>query len=456
LSWDRPDAFPAGRYVVLYEGRGELAFAGGARLVSRGARRGRRDDRGGLRRVEVDFHPSRGNFQINLTAVDAAEPLRNIRVLMPGGVCSNDRFRWCGRGSRCDDGVCRPFEESYEEQVFHPIFLDRLRNYSVLRFMDWMGTNNSEQRLWEERPRLEDARWTTHGVPAEVMVALANRLGADPWFTVPHQADDRWVRSFAQLVLEQLDGGRKVYVEHSNEVWNGMFGQARYAREKGRSLRLSNNDFHAQVRYHSVRSVQIFSIFSSVFGGGDRLVRVMGSMAANPWVSEQVLDFRQAQRSTDALAIAPYFGGPLGLPAKQSKVSRMSVPDLLRELEQTSLPLAVSHMTKSAQVARRRGVRLIAYEGGQHLAGHGGVENNDRINRLFDEANRHPGMGELYDSYLSQWRASGGELFVHFVNCSIPSKWGRWGALEYLTQADRQAPKYQALQRFIRSNPRWW
>jgi len=193
-----------------------------------------------------------------------------------------------------------------------------------------------------------------------------------------------------------------------------------------------------------------------VFGGSTRLVRVMGSQAANPWVSEQVLDFGEAPAHVDALAIAPYLGGYLGGPSEQARVAAMTIDDLLTELADVALPESAAWIADSAAVAAERGVRLVAYEGGQHLAGSGGVENDDTISALFDAANRDPVMGELYDAYLQAWRDGGGQTFVHFVNCGGYSKWGRWGALEYLVQPRASAPKYDALQRFIETQPAWW
>lgn len=52
----------------------------------------------------------------------------------------------------------------------------------------------------------------------EAMLDLANRLDADPWFCIPHLADDDFVRRFAELVKQRLEPERSVYVEYSNEV----------------------------------------------------------------------------------------------------------------------------------------------------------------------------------------------------------------------------------------------
>ncbi|HRD72788.1 MAG TPA: hypothetical protein PK216_07175, partial [Aquimonas sp.] len=104
--------------------------------------------------------------------------------------------------------------------------------------------------------------------------------------------------------------------------------------------------------------------------------------------------------------------------------------------------------------ATARALSLIAYEGGQHLVGIFGVENNNAITDLLTSANRDPRMGQAYASYLAQWNAMGGELFVHFTASGDYSKWGSWGAVEFLDQPD--TPKQQALRDFGLNHPCWW
>lgn len=64
---------------------------------------------------------------------------------------------------------------------------------------------------------------TRGGVPVEVMVGLANRVGAAPWFNMPHTATDDYTTKFAELVRDTLRPDVAVYVEFSNEVckWRG-------------------------------------------------------------------------------------------------------------------------------------------------------------------------------------------------------------------------------------------
>ena len=443
LFWDLNGRYPAGSYVVLYEGEGTLAYQGAAVKVS-----------GTAGRDVLQVTPANGGIILNIIATSAANPLRNVRVLMPGGICEGDAYTYASDAAVCAPGAYRSFEEHYASIVFHPKFLDRLRSYRVLRFMDWGETNDSAQSAWSDRPKPTDARWSTgKGVPVEVMADLANRLGADAWFTLPHLADNSYVASHAGLVKQALRTDRRAYVEYSNEVWNSQFGQAAYAESRGLALGLSSNAFEAQMRFYSKRSVEVFDLWSATFADPSRLVRVMASQAANAWVSGEILDYQSARLKTDALAIAPYFGGSLG---SSSTTASLTLDQLFATLQSTGLPEAIGWIRDQAAVASARSLPLIAYEGGQHLAGVAGLENNTTLSALFDAANRDLRMGALYKSYLDAWKTAGAQLFVHYTHCEGYSKWGRWGSLEYLEQPRAAAPKFDALQSFIEQNPSWW
>ena len=73
----------------------------------------------------------------------------------------------------------------------------------------------------------------------------------------------------------------------------------------------------------------------------------------------------------------------------------------------------------------------------------------DHPNPLLFEANRDPRMGQLYSQYLEAWHKAGGKTFVHFSAPRIYSWYGSWGAKEYITQPRSEAPKYDALLRYI-------
>lgn len=408
--------YPAGQYVCLYEGEGQIEFGFDAAVTSRQAGR-----------IVLNVTPGNGGIYLKITALNPANPIRNIRVLMPG------------------------FESTYQSQPFHPAFLDRIAPFKVLRFMDWGRTNDSPMVRWDQRATPSYvSQGHARGVALEYMIQLANTLGSDPWFCIPHQADDDYVRQFATLVKNTLAPNLKAYVEYSNEVWNGQFAQAGYAQARGLALGLSANAYEAQLRFYSQRTVEIFEFCAEVFQSNNRLVRVLAAQSANAWTGATIMDWKGAHQSADALAIAPYFGGYLGSPQMQTRVQSMSVSQILDSCA-VDIVRAMAQALDNKRNADTRGLRLIAYEAGQHLVGHSGVENNQTITDLFHAANRHARMKQLYLDYLQRWDKIGGGLIAMFSSIGLYSKWGSWGLLEWQEQAIAAAPKYDAVLEHIES-----
>ena len=462
-------AYPAGTYLVLYDGQGTLDYWGSAS----------RDDAASTPgRDVVTVDPSAGDFHMNLVATEPTDHLRNIRILMPGGACAGDPTASCRDDSDCP-GSCELFEDHHATQLFHPDFLARLAPFKVVRYMDWMRTNGSEVVEPGDASQVDDARWRE--APVEVMVDLANVLDIDPWFTIPHQASDAFVIDLATRVRDRLEPGRTIYVEYSNEVWNLIFDQHTWvARDgcanhpdlqagcdaddgpgngiycEGHPWPTWNPTCHtAQIRRYSERSVEVFDLFANVLGGTDRLVRVLATQTGNGWLHQQYLDWDDAWQSVDALANAPYFGGRYG---GDPAVAGWSVNQLLTDLETVEVPTILGRIEDDADLLASTypSLDLISYEGGQHLVGRSGLENDPAMNALFDAVNRDPRMGDLYGTYLDGWRAAGGQLFAHYLNVGNWSKWGRWGALEDQAQDPATSPKYQALLGFVDDNPCWW
>jgi hypothetical protein len=408
------DRWPEGIFTCRYEGEGELDFTHDARVVTRAPGR-----------LQVEIRPRSGQAFCRITRTKPGNFLRNIRLLHPGT------------------------EQTAAQQPFLSEFLQRWRGFHCFRFMDWQATNNSQQAEWGERPTPDAQTQAARGVAVEHLVQLCNRLRIAPWFCMPHLATDDYVREFARLVQSTLHPSLPIYLEHSNECWNGIFAQARHCRQRGRELRLSDNDYEAQLRYHSQRSVEIFRIWQQVFGGPRRLVRVLAAQSVNPWTGTTVMDWKNAHREADALAIAPYFGHRWGSPERAEATAKLTPDALVRELAEDVAESARS-MAANAAEAKKRNLRLLAYEGGQHLAGYGGAENNESLTRLFHAANRHPGMRELYRRDLANWFAAGGQLYCVFSSMGTYSKWGSWGLLEHRKQDPATAPKYVAVQEVLR------
>jgi hypothetical protein len=426
--------FPAGKYTLLYEGDGKLGFPfKTAKIISQSP---------GKMIVDVAID-GEGVF-LKLLETNPKNPIRNIRFIMPG------------------------FENTYQTQPFHPVFLARLKQFKALRFMDWGATNHSKLVNWSDRTTpASPSQASGNGVALEHLIQLANTLKIDPWFTLPAQASDDYMRQFAVMVRDRLDPSLKVHIEYSNEVWNSIFSQAKYVGEKGLERRLDDTSWGAGLRYYSERSVEMFKIWESVFGANSqqRLVKVLAGQAVNPWTAEQILGWKNAYKYADAYAIAPYFDGS-GDDDQDGWSNINDVKNIATTINLTSDQIIDGMMQEisteikatldsNAIVAKRFGVTLVAYEGGAHLTSYQFPQDKiDKMTTLFTAVNRNPRMREVYKAYLNQWEQSGGKLFNQFNDVAAPSKWGFWGALEYQNQDINTAPKYLGLTDFIRTTPK--
>ncbi len=413
---------PVGDYVCLYEGQGEIKFGAHSKIVSSSPGR-----------ILVHIDASKEGTILSILKTTPGNPVRNIRVLMPGS------------------------KESHLDELFSPQFLNRWRGFNTIRFMDWMDINGSEQKEWVDRPQPEDASWAVKGVPLEVMVALCNKLKANAWFCLPHLATDDYVRQFAKLVKEKLDPSLKVYIEYSNEVWNGQFEQHRYAEEQGRKLGLGPPDrpWEGAAMFYARRAVEVFGLWEQVFGGHARLARVIAWQAAGGsyWTDTMLLAPADTARHCDALAIAPYISF---MPSPDSKdlnsddVAHWTVDRLLDRVETNALRECIGWIKTQKEVADKYGLKLVCYEAGQHLVGVQGGENNEALTKLLISANLHPRMGAIYTKYLDAWRDQGGGLMCLFSSVNSSSKWGSWGLLEGADESS--APKFDAVMEWKRIN----
>ena len=437
--------YPAGRYLVRYKGNGTLRFSG-ATVVSQKPSE-----------IVLEVTPGKHGISLGISTTDPADYLRDIEIIMPGGICEGDVFTHVASAHACGHRRYLSFADNARNIMFYPVFLDRLRAYSVLRFMNWMlgGSSASPVENWSQRTPPSYRTWTVaSGVPVEVMIALANRIGAHPWFTIPHRSDDAYARQLAQLVKAQLDPGLRVYVEYSNEVWNRGFAQNAYAAEQGKA----HTPPIDTMQYHALRSRTLGLIFKDVLGP-QRVVAAFGAQAVNPAPAMQALAYIKARfgntSGLDAVAIAPYFG-VIATPETASKYAAMNLDALFMHVRSELSRLMPRIVKDYRALADTYGLSLVAYEGGQHMVGSGGAKENGALNNLFHAFNRDPRIKQLYLDYLGLWKQSGGQLFVHFTDVSTWNKFGSWGALEYVAQPRSAAPKFDALQTFIEHNPVWW
>eukprot|EP01036_Dinobryon_divergens_P053320 gene53320-71281_t len=133
------------------------------------------------------------------------------------------------------------------------------------------------------------------------------------------------------------------------------------------------------------------------------------------------------------VAIAPYFDcGMLGSSSNAGKSALMSVSDVLATCQSRT------------------------YEAGQSLVETAvmeyGAGETAGLTALFVSANRHPGMKDVYTSYIHTLRSAGlldSHPLMHFISCGVFTKYGSWGTIEFTGQPLSISPKYHALLSYL-------
>jgi Dockerin type I domain len=403
--------YPAGRYNVTFDGSGTLAFefdASNVQLVGPG-------------QMTFDVNVASDNgILMRIVSSDPGDPVRNIRVWMPN------------------------FQNA--QSSFHPLFIQKLQPFGVIRFMDWQQTNGSKLVSWSQRTTTSTfSQDNDNGVALEYMIELCNELGADAWFCMPHKADDDYVTQFATMVRDNLDPGLKIYIEWSNEVWNVSFPQHKWIGQQTGAAVFSVPWFQKWAS----EAANDFSIWQSVFAGQtDRLTRVAAGQAANVWVTQRLTDELAGQY--DAISCAAYFDhrhAPFN--------AGTTVQDIIDNAINETIPnVYAGYYQDHGDLAQQRtnelgrAVALLAYEGGQHYTAAGNT--SLPYFQAFKDVQTYddPVLPDMYDAYtanLSAFDQAGGSLFMAYNYVGKQGPFGSWGHLQFQNETETVAPKYRAL-----------
>jgi hypothetical protein len=455
-----PNVLSAGRYVILYDGEGELGALGATRIIK--AEPGR---------VEIFMRHTPGEVEgLSIRRSVRGNHVRNIRVL--------------------------PLSDEHADLNRNPYrsdFLDFCHPWRCLRFMDWLGTNGSIDQQWSDRKSRSfytqtgasgdrlgltraalptwQVRWSS-GVALELCLELANLLQKDAWICVPHLADDDYITEAARLVKERLDPSLKVYLEFSNEIWNQQFLQAQWmARSQlagdlvaktgaaepwqGGSRPATFVDGVAaagspQGIDHPARIGALFrrcfKLWEDVFSGADRtrLVRVCAVQA--DWVETvaNTLRWVMAKGGCDALAPAGYFAPDANVYAKwEVGNDRLTADEVVADMRAV-IAKEARQVAANAQLARNAGVRYLTYEGGQHIQPLNQAERP--YNAALRSAQKHPAMYDLVRDNLDLFARQGCDLFCAYNSVGMQgARWGSWGHIEWYGQSPAEMPKYRAI-----------
>jgi hypothetical protein len=461
-------------FVVTWEGSGHIEVGNGADVE--------RDDE----RRRLTFTLQDDVTALRLTEIDPennGDYLRNIRV-----------FR-------------RDFEPLLAVgEVFDPDMLAFLAPFRSIRFMDWMQSNAFGQCSggptpgencyavtsddcgaggrclmpghWNERPtedapsRLASGQYLDPGAPElgtrvggyalETMVALANRVPADPHFNIPVDYDEDYARRFATYLRDHLALGLTATVEYSNEVWNWGFPQAQYANVLGREL--WPDEGSAWVQYMAGRTHTLCGIMKQVFAGQEERLRcVISPQTGFRDLAETVLDCPMwaadhpgegaCDSNVDAVNITGYFSGCLmdnegtvlgwldqgrdvALDRAFEQLEHGGLIEGCSGDDEDDLDRTVDGYRFFGELAASRGLGLYVYESGTHF----NFEGDESVRELLVQMTRDERMYDLYTKNFRGFKAAGG---------SVMNVWG-WVAPDDMwanadSVLDRSHPKYRAI-----------
>ena len=232
------ERYPSGDYTLLFAGSGRFEVSGGS--LAEG---------GGPGRLVVHVRPNDGTgLRLRVTAMDTQNPLRNVRLILPG------------------------LEGSAAAHPFLASFVQSVSGANVIRFSAWMRAGSfADSAVAPLRPRvLRPTQAAPNGAAVEYMSLLANLTGANPWLSVPVGATDGYIRNLANQSRRTLDPSLRPVLQYGNEdIFRRNSPTYNWALMAARNFHLGGNDPDALVRaWYSVRSAQILAIFRSEFGNG--------------------------------------------------------------------------------------------------------------------------------------------------------------------------------------------
>jgi hypothetical protein len=353
----------------------------------------------------------------------------------------------------------RPGYDLSSAKTFTDEFIAALTGikFSTIRFMNFTMTNGCDpnypaRTVWSKRKHKDDASQNriptlgkTDGGAWEYIIELCNLVKMDPWINIPVSADSGYVAEVAKLFKADLDPGRNLYIESSNEVWNTApgFEQSLYNQAEAEALGIGEHANHAR------RTVQLSKIFCQVFGAGAINQRVRVVLCSHKpmlkwWVMPMLDTIARAygppKNFIYAIACQTYFGGGIDTGESVTKIladCRSDINAQINEIGQTN------------EAGRKQWVKLAAdsglvggycsYEGGPD---HGGGSTTNIANRIMAE--RDNDMGAVWTlNYDDAFFKVGGNLAMQFTLSSAYCRYGCWGLTEDISDPERNI-KYKA------------
>ncbi len=337
---------------------------------------------------------------------------------------------------------------------FAQSFIDEIKKFSHIRFMDMVGTNFNKMENWGDRIQADspNQRVPYHGtyeiINNDVMayewaIYLCNVTNRNMWINVPAEANENFVRQLAILIKNNLNPNLKIYLENSNETWNPGFPAFSAYKTKGAALGFGNvNDNSTSHKYMVYKTVRIFEWFKDEFNTEEhRITTVLAGQLGSTSVSTNHLaalkditvypnnvQINPNNTMPDFYGLAPYFD-----------LKGIESEDGFTRMTQ-SIDEKIAITQQHFNIWQAENIALTTYEGGIHM------NNGLRSTYSLDK-----GVYNTYLYYLDQL-APYYAVFTHYSYVFGADRGNNFGAVDYVGQPSSETPKARALLDWIDAN----
>lgn len=216
-------------------------------------------------------------------------------------------------------------------------------------------------------------------------------------------------------------------------------------------------------KFYATRSLQIFNIFTTVFGSSSRLKYVIAYQAVSQWVANQILTTSITVNGTTlslssypnlVVAAAPYYDcNSIGNIVNTAIVATQNASQVIQRCNTSFASLTSLLQTGSSVSGNYSNIPMAAYEAGTSISEYATIFSGGETpaaTTTFIAANRDPGMYDVYKTLLSTYKQNNLGVtapLMLFSSIGLPSKYGSWGLLDYLDQINETPthPKFQAV-----------
>jgi hypothetical protein len=354
-----------------------------------------------------------------------------------------------------DIALLQPGYDITSKSNISKLMLAHLSRFSIIRFMDWTGTNGNPEMNWNDTTPVDWPQYRgSRRNPWQTIPFIANSVNKpiSVWINIPHNATDDYILNVARIMFNDLNPSNNIYMEYSNEVWNWGFRQAvdnliaaNYSvLHDGDPHHLNydncNNPGYWAWRRTAYQIKHVADLFKTVFGDENvgpwkRVRPILSGQVSFPFVIRNGIEYLNAvfgppSNYLHGMAGAPYFN--LGDYSKWDNLTTDQVLNAFNISIQEMSPEAgwgqKNALGVHAVLAAWYNLAFHGYEGGPDTGGDYSLEAKTN-------ATRDPRMTDICVTYLKAWYGYGFQELNWFVaGAGAITKYGSWTILEDMRQ----------------------